>query len=124
MKNVFLFSFLMFFSVFSFAQLGKGKVVDTYGKPISDVSIIVVNGKQSASSALDGTFIIKALEGEKLQFSKPNFESLTIKASTSMMVTLEPKKITQLDEVVVVGYGTKKAGSITGSVAQIKSAEI
>ena len=114
----------MFFSVFSFAQLGKGKVVDTYGKPISDVSIIVVNGKQSASSALDGTFIIKALEGEKLQFSKPNFESLTIKASTSMMVTLEPKKITQLDEVVVVGYGTKKAGSITGSVAQIKSADI
>lgn len=120
--NLFYLFFLL--SFVSFAQFSKGKVVDRNGMPIPEVSIIVLNGKQSTITDSDGTFSIKTSVGDRLQFSKPTFETTTIKATTSMTVTLEPKKVTQLDEVIVVGYGTKKAGSITGSVAQIKSADI
>ena len=124
MKKVNLFYLFFFLSFVSFAQFSKGKVVDRNGMPIPEVSIIVLNGKQSTITDSDGTFSIKTSVGDRLQFSKPTFETTTIKATTSMTVTLEPRKVTQLDEVIVVGYGTKKAGSITGSVVQIKSADI
>ena len=94
MIKVNLFYLFFFLSFVSFAQFSKGKVVDRNGMPIPEVSIIILNGNQSTITDSDGAFSIKTSVGDRLQFSKPTFETTTIKATTSMIVTLEPKKVT------------------------------
>lgn len=122
MKNFISLVVFLILPFLSIAQLNKGKVVDVAGNAISEVTIS--SGNQIVSSALDGTFSINATIGDKITFSKLNFETITTKVSKDMTVQLFENKPNLLSEVVVVGYGTKKIGSITGSVSQIKAADI
>ena len=122
MKNFISLLVFLILPFLSIAQLNKGKVVDIIGNPISEVTIS--SGNQIASSALDGSFSINASIGDKIIFSKLNFGTVTTKISKDMTIQLFENKSNLLNEVIVVGYGTKKIGSITGSVSQIKSADI
>lgn len=111
-------------SLFAQAQEISGKVTDVYGMPLPDVIVLVVKTNENTVTDFDGNFTIKANPGEEIQFSMLSFVKKTVPATNGMTVKLEDDKSKSLSEVVVVGYGTKKAGSITGSVSQIKSAEI
>ncbi|MEY2630283.1 MAG: hypothetical protein RLZZ469_1180, partial [Bacteroidota bacterium] len=71
----------------------------------------------------DGNFVIKAESGDVLEFSMIGYDKISQKAQPGMTVTLKESN-QLLKEIVVVGYGSKKAGSITGSVAQIKAQDI
>lgn len=122
MKNFISLVVFLIFPFLSVAQLNKGKVLDAAGNAISEVTIS--SGNQIVSSALDGTFSINATIGDKITFSKLNFETITTKVSKDMTIQLFENKPNLLSEIVVVGYGTKKIGSITGSVSQIKAADI
>ena len=122
MKNFISLVVFLIFPFLSVAQLNKGKVLDAAGNAISEVTIS--SGNQIVSSALDGTFSINATIGDKITFSKLNFETITTKVSKDMTIQLFENKPNLLSEIVVVGYGTKKIGSITGSVSQIKAVDI
>lgn len=106
------------------AQEITGKVTDINGMPLPDVIVLVVKTKENTVTDFDGKFKIKANEGDELQFSMLSFVKKTVPATNGMTVKLEDDNSKSLSEVVVVGYGTKKLGSITGSVSQIKSADI
>ena len=122
MKNFISLVVFLILPFLSIAQLNKGKVLDAAGNAISEVTIS--SGNQIVSSALDGNFSINATIGDKITFSKLNFETITTKVSKDMTIQLFENKPNLLSEIVVVGYGTKKIGSITGSVSQIKAADI
>lgn len=124
MKRI-IFSFLMFLlaSITICAQEIKGNVTDAAGLPLPGVNITVSGTDMGTSTDFDGNFTLNASIGEQLVFSMVGFETLTIKAATIMKVQMKEETNT-LSEVVVIGYGTKKAGSITGSIAQVKADDI
>lgn len=101
-------------------QVIQGKVYDSSGVPLSSVSIINLQSQETTLSDESGSFRIHALRGQKLRFSFLGFVSqeLTIQNQGEITVRLEVDN-TQLDEVVVVGYGTQKKVNLTGAVDQI-----
>ena len=107
----------------SFAQEIKGTVIDENKLPIPEVNITVKGKRITSKTDFDGNFIIKAESGDVLEFSMVGYDKVTQKAQPGMIVTLKESN-QLLKEIVVVGYGSKKAGSITGSVAQIKAQDI
>ncbi|HMK07034.1 MAG TPA: SusC/RagA family TonB-linked outer membrane protein [Flavobacterium sp.] len=126
MKNLIRFTvFLLFSTSFSqvSAQDATGNVSDDKGLPLPGVNVTQASAAASTVTDLDGNFTIKAAPDAKLTFSMIGYESVTKTASLNMKIIMQESTKT-LEEVVVVGYGTKKKGAITGSVVQVKSEDI
>lgn len=117
--NIFFFLFLCFSL---HAQEINGTVTDINGLPLPGVNINS-DGGTSAASDFDGKFLIKSAAGDMLTFTMIGYLTVQKPASQNMSIELA-EAVNSLNEVVVVGYGTRKLGSITGSVSQIKSEEI
>ena len=116
---------MLFISSQLFSQdVIKGVIIDKDGLTMPGVNI--VNEKTSAStvSDFDGNFTIKTAVGEVLKFSMVGYETVTKKASLNMSITIDMGEAQKLDEVVLVGFGTKKKGAVTGSVTQLKAETI
>jgi len=111
------------FGSFVYAQEISGKVLDKNGSPLPGVNIADEASKIYSVSDFDGNFRIKANAGTSLTFSMIGYDTVVTAAAQNMIVTLgEANKV--LEEVVVIGYGTKKKGAVTGSVSQLKTEEI
>ncbi|WP_395633810.1 SusC/RagA family TonB-linked outer membrane protein [Flavobacterium sp.] len=123
MKIVLTYLLLIIVGYNSFAQEIKGTVTDENKLPLPEVNITVKGKSITSKTDFDGNFIIKAESGDVLEFSMVGYDKVTQKAQPGMIVTLKESN-QLLKEIVVVGYGSKKAGSITGSVAQIKAQDI
>ncbi|PPL01462.1 TonB-linked outer membrane protein, SusC/RagA family [Parapedobacter indicus] len=104
----------------------EGKVVDENGEPLSGVSIQEKGTQQSTSTNVEGMFSMDVLDrNATLVFSFVGYESqeISIAGQTSLNVTLK-ESTSRLDEVVVVGYGTQKRATLTGSVASVGNREL
>lgn len=104
----------------------KGKVIDSKSNPIANASVVVKGSTTGTTTNADGDFTINVPATAKaLVISSLNFKSqeLTLGTRTSFSVSLE-SAVSDLQEVVVVGYGTSKKVDITGSVSILKSADI
>lgn len=120
---------LSFFPLyFSFAQTKSvsGKVTNSSGENLSSVNI-TIKGKTSASTLTnaDGEYQIQANENDILIFSLIGYiplEEAINKRSTINITLTEDQQ--NLEEVVVVGYGTQKKGNLTGSVSLIQSEQL
>ena len=113
------------FAVTAFAQgiNVRGTITDSAGVPLPGAVIIVQGTSNSAVSTLEGEFSLKNVgTGDVLEISYLGYHSQTVpvKGRTSINIVLEEDNAL-LEEVVVVGYGVQKVGTVTGSVAQIKS---
>ncbi len=123
MKNL-IWSIVMFLIVSEIqAQSISGTVVDESGLSVPGANVTNDDESVSALTDFDGNFTINVAPGVRLTFSYIGFVSVSTNATPSMKVVLK-EAVNSLNEVVVIGYGTKKLGAITGSVSQIKSAEI
>ncbi len=102
----------------------KGTVVDNKGLPLIGVSIRAKNAKAAASTNSKGEFSIN-LEHQNsvLVFSMIGFETLEVVASGNMRVVLADN-VAELDDVIVIGYGTVKKRDLTGSVVSVKPEQI
>ena len=125
LKFKWIFMLLLAMSVqFSFAQEKtiSGVVSDATG-PIPGVNVIIKGTKRSAQTDFDGKYAIKAKSGETLVFSYlgMNDSSVTIGASNSINVKMTSSS-QDLDEVIVVAYGTTTKEAFTGA-ASVVSAE-
>lgn len=104
----------------------KGVVKDASGEPLIGVNVLLKGGTTGAITDMDGAFYLN-VNGDKsvLVFSFIGFETkeVPVKGRTFLAVTLKEDN-TQLEEVVVVGYGTQKRQEITGSVASVSRKEI
>ncbi len=125
-----LFILFMFFLPFlSKAQDDKsvsGSVVDSATRPLSGVTVTTDASKRNAVTDEGGLFTIKVSPKDKnLIFTYVGLKTVTqpISGSTNYEITLVPD-VSGLNDVVVVGYGTRRRESITGSVATVTSADI
>jgi TonB-linked SusC/RagA family outer membrane protein len=102
-----------------------GKVVDENGGPMPGVSVTVKETRQSVSTKGDGTYSISAVEGQTLVFSFLSYKNAEKQVGTGhvMNMSMEPSS-SQLDEVVVVGYGIQKRGDVTTAISSLKASDV
>lgn len=104
----------------------SGKVTDNAGNPLRGVSV-VYKGTASGTTTDDAgnyTLNIKEFKGS-LVFSLVGYETreVIINSNNNLNVILNPAD-TELEQIVVVGYGTQRKSDLTGSVSSIRSDEI
>lgn len=117
--------FLLIFTSIIYAQTKvSGIVIDEKGLPIPSVS--VNNEDKGVSTDIDGKYSITVKSSKSiLKFSFIGFESQIVVVGKNKTINITLKESANaLDEVVVVGYGTQKRSSVTGSVAKVKSDKI
>ena len=113
--------FLLSATVWSQTQKISGKVTSGEdNKPLSGVSVTIKGKATGAQTNTSGEFSINAAQGDVLVFSITGFTSREVKVGASSVIdlTLETKA-SQLDEVVVTGYGTQKRKEVTGAVVTV-----
>ncbi len=126
MRNL-LFVLCMLLSVSAFAQqrVLTGRVTDKQGEPIPGVSIIIKGTSTGTATDFEGNYNLKVQTGNILEFSFIGYktQTITIAGQTTLNIVLQ-EDVEQLDEVVVIGYGTVKKNDATGSVVAIKADEL
>lgn len=107
------------------AQAIKGKVVDSSGMGIPGAIIASSDARATADADFDGNFTINAKPGDILKVSMLGFDAVSVPATAApMTITLKESGDTELKEVVVIGYGTRKKIDNTSAVSSLKSEEI
>ena len=126
MKKLFLFFISQVILLPIFSQLPvKGKITDEKSIPVAGASVQIKNTLKGTFSDVDGGFLIVASPGDTLVFSMLGMGSQKIPVGGKTIINvkmLEESK--ELNEVVVIGYGTVKKSDLTGSVASIKSVDL
>lgn len=104
----------------------SGKVKDNKGNPIPGASISVKGTTQVVASDANGNFKISAQKGESLVISFVGYVTNTILVAneTQVSIVLAEDKDKNLQEVIVVGYGTQKRSDVTGSVVSVPKARL
>ena len=131
-KLIFTLLFSLFAMVFNiYAQSISGSITDSEdGLPLAGVNIIVQGENRGTVSDFDGNFTITNFEsGSTLVFSYVGYKTLNLKISSSDLISDSisvsmDKDLSELDEVVVIGYGTQKLSDISGAVSTISGGAI
>ena len=120
------FAALMFILFTALAATAQGGTVtgtissaeDGLGLPMA--SVLVKGTTKSASTDMDGNFSIDANANDVLVFSYIGFTSQEITVGNQTVINVKlSTSATEMDEVVVIGYGTQKKSDLTGSVAVV-----
>jgi len=118
---------LMIFTLAAQAQTQiKGRVLDDQGKPLPGVSILVKGTSTSTTASNTGNFSISVPSASSvLVFTYIGFTSkeIPVRNQTEINVTLLPSAA-ELEQVVVVGYGTQRKEAVTGSVANLSGEKV
>ncbi len=103
----------------------QGVVVDNSNEPLIGVSVVVKGTTIGATTDLNGRFSLAIPQnGKELTFSYVGFVSQTLPISRSFMNVRLQEDTRQLEEVVVVGYGTRNKSSVAGSVSTVEAKEV
>ncbi|MFZ4670781.1 MAG: SusC/RagA family TonB-linked outer membrane protein [Flavobacterium sp.] len=127
MKKPLLFFLLIFTSiVYSQGDPKKvsGKVVDDKGIPIPNVTVTFED--KDSFTDLDGKYTIEVKNSKSiLRFSYLGFapQIVVVGKNKEINITLLEEK-NQLDEVVVIGYGTQKRSNVTGAISKYKNEKL
>ena len=93
-------------------------------EPIIGATVNVVGTNTSTATDLDGRFTLTVPNGNsQLNITYIGMAPVTVKAENGMVVELHNNS-QDLDEVVVVAYGTAKKSALTGAVSQVTSQQI
>lgn len=95
------------------------------GEPLIGASVLVKGTTIGTDTDIDGNFTVKAKKGDVLQFRYVGFEPSEVKVGDSNVINVMlQENENNLDEVVVVGYGTQKRKLVTGSTFQVSGDQI
>ncbi len=121
MKQALLMAGLLLSTALAAQQKITGTVTDSEGMPLIGVNILEEGTTNGVISEFDGSFQLEVAEGARLVFSYTGFESQTIDVGNQTTINLALREGTTLDEVVVVGYGTRRKSDLTGSLVSVNS---
>ncbi|APZ45090.1 alpha-2-macroglobulin [Polaribacter reichenbachii] len=103
----------------------QGKITDKNKQPIAGANILVKGTQKVAITNFDGKYSIKSKKGDVLSFNYLGYQSIEIKtADFSILNVALAENLEDLDEIVVVGYGSQKKKSVTGAVSVISRDDI
>ena len=98
-----------------------GTVVDESGGSLIGVSVKVQGTVTGTITDLNGQFTVNSPKGSTLILSFIGYKTIKIKAEGTPLTITMKEDSEQLDEVVVIGYGTQKKVNVTGAVGMIDS---
>ncbi|MBC8004012.1 MAG: SusC/RagA family TonB-linked outer membrane protein, partial [Verrucomicrobia bacterium] len=103
----------------------SGKVTDSAsGETLPGVSIVVKGTTNGTISDVNGSFTLNVKRGETVQFSYVGYQRQEIVIENQQNISVAMvSDLAQLDEVVVVAYGTRRKADLTGSVTAVSEKE-
>jgi len=112
----------------AFAQTGTvtGTVLDQTGDPLIGVNVSVKGTTIGGITDIDGKFSVSQVPANAvLVFSYIGYTTQEITVGNQRSINVRLREDSQgLEELIVVGYGTRKAGEMTGSISTVKAEEI
>ena len=103
----------------------SGKVVDHAGIPLPGVNVHVKGSAKGTQTDFDGNFTISTAPKSTLVFSFIGMDEVSVDTENKKNLKVVLKESSQaLDEIVVVGYGTKKKSDVISSVASVKPGDL
>ncbi|MCD8288144.1 MAG: SusC/RagA family TonB-linked outer membrane protein, partial [Porphyromonadaceae bacterium] len=126
--------FLLLFCFQGFTAIGQetgtriisGYIVDSSGNPISGATLRVKNTTTATISNSSGQFSLSVPLGESTivaSFLGYRTEEINTSNTNDIKITLE-EDAEQLDDIVVIGYGTQKKSSLTSSVEVVRGEDL
>ena len=96
-----------------------GTVVDAQGEPLIGVTVKEQGTQNAAVTDMDGRFKLQLSKSDaQVVFTYIGYVDVTARATDNMVVTMKEDR-NELNEIVVVGYGTQKKVNLTGSVVSV-----
>jgi TonB-linked SusC/RagA family outer membrane protein len=99
-----------------------GTITDSKHLPVAAASVQLKGTKSGTTADIDGKYNIKAATGQVLVFKSIGFDAKEVTVGTSTVINVSLAEAeSQLNEVVVIGYGAQKRSNVTGAVATFKA---
>ena len=106
-------------------QSVKGTITDDKNDPVIGAAVQVKNTLRGTFSDVNGGYVIVASPNDTLVFSMLGMETQMIPVAGKAIVDVKMHdKFMELNEVVIIGYGTVKKSDLTGSVSSVKSVDL
>ena len=124
-----IFCFMLFIAFFSFSAVAQeqvtGKIIDADGEPIQGATVYIKGSTTGTVTDIDGNYELAASSTDTMVFSFIGMisEEKIVGSQTTIDIILIPD-ISELDEIVVIGYGTQKKEDLTGAIAVVDVDEI
>jgi TonB-linked SusC/RagA family outer membrane protein len=101
-----------------------GQIKDKEGNPLAAATVTVKNKKVNAVADAEGRFTISAAPGDILLVTSVGYADVEVKLGDQSSVMIELSlKVSSMEDVVVVGYGSQKKKDLTGSIVNINTNE-
>lgn len=98
----------------------SGKVTDENGEGLPGASVVVKGTAIGTTTDLDGKYQISVLEESTLVISFVGYQASEILVGNQSVIDIQLKiDAAELDEIVVIGYGTQKKSDLTGSIVNV-----
>ena len=123
------FNLLLFFTVISYCSVAQavvsGVVNDENGEPLPGVTVIEKGTQNGTITDVEGKYSVRVDVGATLIFSFVGYavEEIPVNGQSTINLSMA-LSITNLAEVVVIGYGEQKKESVLSAIDQIKSEEL
>ena len=115
--NKILFTIALFYSLTTFSQQNiVGTVSDEDGNPLPAVNVVIEGTTNGVSTDFDGQYSLQAQIGQSLVFSYLGFETQTVEINSNNINVILFESSSELDEVVIIGYGSAQRKDLTGAV--------
>ena len=99
----------------------KGKIVDEEGNPLPGASVKVKGMDKGTATDGNGNFNLQVPDGKSvLIVSFIGYQTREIAANATLSIVLKREE-TKMNDIVVIGYGTKKKSDLTGSLSYVSS---
>lgn len=110
---------------FAQSRMLSGKVTDSQNTPLPGVNVVVKGTLNGTVTDIDGNFKMEAAASDVLVFSFVGFseQEITVGDQTMINVTMM-ETVSDLDEVVVVGYGVQRKSLVTGAISSIRADDL
>lgn len=104
----------------------KGYVTDSLGKPIAGVSVEVKGTKTGTTTGEQGQYILSNVpERASLVFSYVGMQTLEVEVNSQINISVILKvQPSDLDQIVVIGYGTQKKEFLTAAISTVSGEEL
>ena len=103
----------------------EGVVTDTNDEPVIGANIVIKGSSKGTITDVDGKFVLEVPENAVLQVSYIGYEAQELKIGDKTVLNIRLQEDTQnLEEIVVVGYGTQTRSSLTSSITEIKGDQL
>jgi len=106
------------------SQKVRGKVLDADNKPVAGATVNIKGSANGTKTDADGSFTLDVPKGKTLKITYVGMKEQEVLVNEASTYSIVLQSGTELDEVVVIGYGTVKKSDLTGAVASVTGKDL